>query len=143
MKRESKIEIARLLFLTTEKNQKEIASVVGWTEKQMTEAKQKYKWDAMRDNKGFSKQQIISLLHDQALRIIETAKESEGILNARQIDSIAKICASVQRLEARASIETYIEVFSEFNKWLVGYNIEFAKKNNEYQDRFIITKIPK
>jgi hypothetical protein len=143
MKKESKIEIARLLYLTTEKSQREIAAIVGWTEKQMTEAKQKNGWEAMRDNKGFSKQQIISLLHDQALKIIDSAKESEGVLGARQIDSIAKICASVERLESKASIETFIEVFSEFNKWLVGQDIEFAKKNNEYQDRFIITKIPK
>ncbi len=143
MKKESKIEIARLMYLTTEKSQKEIASMVGWTEKQMTEAKQKHGWEAMRDNKGFSKQQIISLLHEQALKIIEAAKETEGILGARQIDSIAKICASVERLESRASIETFIEVFSEFNKWLVGQDVEFAKKNNEYQDRFIISKIPK
>jgi hypothetical protein len=61
MNAETKKEIARLLYLSTEKSQKEICKIVNWTEKVFTENKKKGGWQDMRDNKSFGKQQIITL----------------------------------------------------------------------------------
>ncbi|MEP7169189.1 MAG: hypothetical protein ABI855_07435 [Bacteroidota bacterium] len=95
----------------------------------------------MRDTKGFSKQQIITLLHNQTLKIIESAKNEDRILTVREIDGISKLAMSIERMEQRQSIESYIEIFEEYNKWLAGENIEVAKINNQYQDKFILSKI--
>ena len=63
MTTKQKIDVARTLYLLTEKSQKEISEVVGWSEKTFTEQKQKGKWNEFRDTKSLTKQQIISMLH--------------------------------------------------------------------------------
>lgn len=136
-----KIEVARTLYLMTEKTQKEICEVVGWTEKTFTEQKQKGKWNELRDTKSLTKQQIISMLHYQTLKIVDSAKDEDRILSAREVDSIAKLTASIDKLEKKATIETYIEVFEEYNRWLMGVNVDFAQRNNQHQDLFIQSRI--
>lgn len=141
MTSKQKIEVARTLYLMTEKTQKEICEVVGWTEKTFTEQKQKGKWNELRDTKSLTKQQIISMLHYQTLKIVDNAKDEDRILNAREVDSIAKLTASIDKLEKKATIETYIEVFEEYNRWLMGVNVDFAQRNNQHQDLFIQSRI--
>ena len=141
MTTKQKIDVARTLFLMTEKSQKEISEVVGWTEKTFTEQKQKGRWSEMRDTKSLTKQQIISMLHMQTFKLIEGAKDENRLLSAREIDSVAKLAASIDKLEKKATIETYIEVFEEYNKYLMSVNVDFAQRNNGYQDLFIQSKI--
>src|SRR5256885_10308848 len=141
MTRNQKVEVARTLYLMTEKSQKEICDVVGWTEKSFTEQKQKGKWNELRDTKSLTKQQIISLLHTQTLKIIDAAKDENRLLSAREVDSIAKLAASIDKLEKKATLETFIEVFEHYNKWLMVVNMDFAQRNNHYQDLFIQSKI--
>lgn len=143
MTKNQKIDVARTLYLMTEKTQKEICEVVNWTEKTFTEQKQKGKWNEMRDTKSLTKQQIISMLHSQTLKIVEAAKDEDRVLTAREVDSIAKLAASIDKLEKKATIETYIEVFEEYNHWLMNVNVDFAQRNNQFQDLFIQSKISK
>jgi hypothetical protein len=141
MTKENKQEIARTLYLLSEKTQKEICLVVGWTEKTFIEQKRKGKWDELKDNRSLTKQQIVTILHSQTLKIIEVAKDEGRVLTAKEIDSIAKLASSIDKLEKKATIETYIEVFEEYNKWLMGVQPNFAQENNHYQDSFIHSKI--
>ena len=143
MKKGQKIEIAKALYLMTEKSQKDICEVVGWSEKNFTDQKQKGKWHELRDTRGFTKQQIISMLHHQTQKILEEAKNENRILGAREVDSIAKLAAAIDKLETKATIETYIEVFEEYNRYLMIVNVDFAQRNNQYQDSFIQSKIIK
>ena len=143
MNRVQKIEIARTLYLLTEKSQKEICDVVKWTEKTFTEQKQKGNWSELRDTKSLTKQQIISMLHTQTFKLIEGAKDENRLLSAREIDSVAKLTSSIDKLETKATIETFIEVFEDYNKYLMSVNVDFAQRNNHYQDLFIQSKISK
>ena len=130
-----------MLYLSNDKTQKEIYDIVGWTENTFKKKKKKNNWSDMRDTKGLTKQQIISLLHTQTLKIVEAAKIENRLLSAREVDSIAKLAASIDKLEKKATIETYIEVFEEYIKWLMPINLDFAQRNNQYQDLFIQNKI--
>ena len=141
MTNKQKAEVARTLYLMTEKTQKEICEVVWWTEKTFTEQKQKGKWNELRDTKSLTRQQIISMLHTQTLKLVEAAKDENRLLSAREVDSIAKLAASIDKLEKKATLETYIEVFEEYNKWLMSVNIDFAQRNNHHQDLFIQNKV--
>lgn len=141
MNQKQKADVAKTLFLTTEKTQKEICEIVGWTEKTFSEQKQKGKWNELRETKTMTKQQIISLLHYQTLKMVEVAKDEGRLLKASEVDAIAKLTASIDKLEKRATLETYIEVFEEYNKWLLNVNGAFAQTNNGYQDLFIQSKI--
>ncbi|HRH66230.1 MAG TPA: hypothetical protein PLU53_08035 [Bacteroidia bacterium] len=141
MNQKQKLEVARTLYLMTEKTQKEISEVVGWSEKTFTEQKQKGKWNELRDTKSLTKQQIISMLHTQTLKLVEAAKDEGRLLTAKEVDSIAKLAASIDKLEKKVTIETYIEVFEEYNKWLMVKDMNFAQANNHQQDLFIQSKI--
>ncbi|HYV92767.1 MAG TPA: hypothetical protein VE978_13310 [Chitinophagales bacterium] len=143
MNNTQKAEVARTLFLKTEKSQKEICEVVGWSEKTFIERKQKGKWEEMRDTRSLTKQQIISLLHNQTLKIVDAAKDENRLLSGREVDSIAKLASSIDKLEKKATLETFIEVFEDYNRWLMGVNMDFAQRNNHYQDLFIQSKITK
>ena len=143
MTQKQKIDVARTLYLMTEKSQKEICEVVNWAEKTFTEQKQKGKWNELRDTKSLTKQQIVSMLHTQLLKISDVAKDENRLLSAREVDSIAKLASSIDKLEKKATIETYIEVFEEFNRWLMVVNVDFAQRNNHFQDLFIQSKISK
>jgi DNA mismatch repair protein MutH len=141
MNQHQKAEVSRTLYLMTDKTQKEICEVVGWTEKTFTDQKRKGKWDEMKDTKSLTRQQIITILHGQTLKLIEGANEENRLLSAKEIDSIAKLTASIDKLEKKATIETFIEVFEEYNKWLMNVQPDFAQQNNLYQDSFIHSKI--
>ncbi|MEP7169099.1 MAG: hypothetical protein ABI855_06975 [Bacteroidota bacterium] len=141
MNEKQKIEVAKILFLTTDKTQKEICEVVSWAEKTFSKHKQKGSWEQLHETKSLTKQQIISLLHTQTLKLIDAAKNENRLLTAREIDSVAKLTSSIDKLEKKATIETYIEVFEEYNRWLMNVNVDFAQRNNHYQDLFIQSKI--
>ena len=141
MTAKQKIEVARTLYLMTEKSQKEICEVVGWTEKTFTDQKNKREWNALKETKSLTKQQIISMLHTQTFKLIEGAKDENRLLSAREIDSVAKLTSSIDKLETKATIETFIEVFEDYNKYLISVNVDFAQRNNGYQDLFIQNKI--
>ena len=143
MDNQQKKEVARALYLNTKKTQKEICEIVDWTEKTFSDTKAKEGWGDIKDTKSLTKQQIISLLHTQTLKIVEAAKNENRLLSAREVDSIAKLAASIDKLEKRATIETYIEVFEEYNRWLMNANLDFAQRNNQFQDLFIQSKISK
>ena len=113
MTSKQKIDVARTLYLMTEKSQKEICEVVGWTEKTFTDQKNKGKWNDLRETKTLTKQQIISMLHTQTFKLIEGAKDENRLLSAREIDSVAKLTSSIDKLETKATIETFIEVFED------------------------------
>lgn len=143
MTKNQKVEVARTLYLMTEKSQKEICEVVGWSEQTFCEQKQKGKWNEMRDTRTLTKQQIISMLHSQTLRIVDAAKDENRILTAREVDSVAKLASSIDKLEKKATLETFIEVFEEYNRWLMIANVDFAQRNNHFQDLFVQSKIVK
>lgn len=48
LSRERKRELALEMYLNTDKTQKEICEIVGWTEKTFTENKEKGVWDALK-----------------------------------------------------------------------------------------------
>lgn len=141
MTKEQKVDIARTLYLMSDKTQKEICLIVDWTEKTFGEQKRKGKWDELKDTRSLTKQQIVTILHAQTLKIIELAKSEERVLSAKEIDSIAKLASSIDKLEKKATIETFIEVFEEYNKWLMTIQPDFAQQNNQYQDKFIHSKV--
>ena len=72
-----KVEVAKALYLMTEKSQRDICEIVDWAEKTFSEQKIKGKWGELREKRTLSKQQIVTELHAQTLGMLENAK-AEG-----------------------------------------------------------------
>jgi hypothetical protein len=141
MTTKQKAEVAKTLYLTSDKTQKEICEIVGWPEKTFSSFKKKEKWGEQRETKTLSKQQIVTELHWQTLKMLEAAKAEDRLLKSNEIDGIAKLTSSINKIESLATLETYIEVFEEYNKFLLSVDAAFARTNNNYQDVFIQRKI--
>lgn len=137
MTNKQKVEVAKALYLMTEKSQREICDIVDWAEKTFSEQKTKGKWGEMREKKTMSKQQIVTELHAQTLGLLELVKAEGRLLKPVEVDGIAKLAAAIDKIESSATLETYIQVFEEYCKWLLGVDGKFAKANNVYQDMFI------
>ena len=137
MTAKQKAEVAKALYLITEKTQREICEIVDWSEKTFSEQKSKGKWGELREKKTMSKQQIVTELHAQTLGLLESAKDEGRLLKSAEIDGIAKLAAAIDKIESSATLETYIQVFEEYTKWMFGVDGKFAKANNVYQDMFI------
>jgi hypothetical protein len=90
-----------------------------------------------QEKKSYSKQEIITLMHEQTLMIISEVAKERRVMTMREADMIAKLCVSIERLEDKASIETIMNVLMEFTKFLCLKDIEFAKKHNQYQNEYI------
>jgi hypothetical protein len=95
------------------------------------------------ENQPYSKQQLITLMHEQILGILSQAQDAGRTVNIKETDQLCKLASSVEKLENRVSLQTTIQVFTEFNKWLCSYDIEFAKRNNEMQDKYLNYIMPK
>ena len=141
MDNQQKKEVARALYLNTKKTQKEICEIVDWTEKTFSDTKAKEGWGDIKDTKSLTKQQIISMMHSQTLKMMMAAEEENRVLKSNEVDCVAKLTASIDKLERRATIETIIEVFEEYNNWLLGLNVPLAQENNKWQDRYVMGKV--
>lgn len=141
MDNQQKKEVAKALYLNTDKSQREICEIVGWTEKTFSDTKSKQRWGEIKETKNLTKQQIISMLHAQTLKTMQLAQDENRLLKASEVDCIAKLTASIDKLERRATIETIIEVFEEYNNWLLTLNVPLAQENNKWQDKYVMGKI--
>ena len=91
----------------------------------------------VEEKKSYSKQEIITLMHEQTLMIISEVSKEKRVMTMKEADMVAKLCVSIERLEDKATIETIMNVLMEFTKWLCKKDIEFAKKHNALQDEYI------
>ena len=137
MKQDQKRELAKTLYLMTDKSQKEICEVVGWTEKTFSANKQKEGWEQLKAARTTSRDNLVGILHIQALKITEAAQKKNRILTNTEVDSISKIASSIEKLEKKNHLESFITVFEQFNKWLVNFKPESAQEINQLQDLFI------
>lgn len=134
LSRADKEALALDLFLNTDKPQREICEIVGWTEKTFTEKKKKGKWDELKSAHTLTANKIISNIYKKLSE--ETEKDR---LDA---DKIIKLANSIEKLSDRqATISQIINVFKEFTTFTMELNPELAKKINEFQKKFIDHKI--
>ncbi|MCO5253370.1 MAG: hypothetical protein M9892_03280 [Bacteroidetes bacterium] len=134
LSRADKEALALDLFLNTDKPQREICEIVGWTEKTFTEKKKKNRWDELKSAHTLTANKIISNIYKKLSE--ETEKDR---LDA---DKIIKLANSIEKLSDRqATISQIINVFKEFTTFTMELNPELAKKINEFQKKFIDHKI--
>jgi hypothetical protein len=129
-----KAELALDLYLHTDKSQKEICEIVGWTEKTFTANKIKNNWEELKGAGAITSAKIVTnlykKLHDlsgadslDADKLIKTAKAIEALSNKK------------------ATISQIINVFKDFTTWAFGKNAELAKEINRLQNEFINEKV--
>ncbi|WP_443937086.1 hypothetical protein [Pedobacter sp. MW01-1-1] len=129
---EQKTAIALDLFLNTDKTQKQICEIVGWTEKTFKAHKDKGNWDILKGAQNITAQNIISELYLKIERIV--FKDKDNI----DADKLIKVAKSIESLSNRkVTLSQHINCAKEFTTWFFGVNPDLAKEFNKYQQQFI------
>lgn len=130
LSRDRKRDLALEMYLNTDKSQKEICEIVGWTEATFSSNKEKYKWDALKGASTITAQNIIAKLYVRLEELVE-----DKTINP---DALIKTAKSIEMLSnKKVTISQHINCAKEFTIWLISQNPELAKQLNNYQRQFI------
>ncbi|WP_339680029.1 terminase gpP N-terminus-related DNA-binding protein [Cyclobacterium marinum] len=118
-------------------SQKEIADLLDTPENTISRWVQAGDWKKIRDHKTVTRDKLVSNLLSQVNQLEEAAREENRPLNSKETDSILKIAMAVEKLDKKINLSLYIQVFKEFNDFLIREDFDLAKRFIPYQSNFI------
>ena len=134
-----KKQLAERLFVQTDLSQKEIAADLDVSEKTIGKWKADGKWDQLRAATTTGTANLITALLEENQGIVDDARQEKRRINSKEADIINKNASTIERLDRKVSLVMNIEVFTNYNKWLVELNPELAGKNTDWQRKFLAT----
>jgi transcriptional regulator with XRE-family HTH domain len=135
-------EFARMLFVNEKLSQKEIAQRVDVSERTLSKWAKDGKWEQMRKSMLVTKDHNLFLLYEQLQAINEDIQSREVKFgNLKEIQSIAMLTTSIQRLEVETSVGQTIEVAKGFIEFLRQIDVDKAKEATTYFDAYILTRM--
>ena len=141
MKKTEKLELAKTLYFKTNKSQKEICKTVGWSQNTFTRIKSKEHWEEQKRAGILTNDQIIAQLRIQAKRITDKADTEKRILTTSEVDSIAKLSSSIEKLSNKINISTIIDAGILFIDWVRLDNQDEAQRISEIYDQYIKSRL--
>lgn len=138
VKNAQKKELAKQLYLNGNLTQKVISEKVLVTEK--TIGKWVQEWKELKAAKTATKDQIIARYLRMIDQILETAEDEGRTITDSEADKISKLNKAKDSIDKEIGLSMYIQVFQEYNAYLVPLNLDLAQENNNYQDKFIHLK---
>ncbi len=143
LSRKSQKILAEQLFVHGDMNGKEVAEYLGVTEKTISGWREAGKWDEMKAGKTLGKDSLVRNLYAEALGITDDAKKDGRRLTSKEVDSLVKLAASIEKLDGKVNMATTIQVFTGFNEYLKRVDLALVKKLTEYQKRYLHEIAPK
>lgn len=135
-------DYAKILFTTENLTQKEIAERVKVSDKTITKWIKEGGWAHIKKSLLITKQHNISMLYDQLDWLNnEVAKRDIKVFDSKEADIVAKITASIQKLEVETSVGQVIEVARGFLDFVREIDLDKAKEITKYFDSFIQSKM--
>lgn len=135
-------EYAKSLYIGGGLTQKEIAERVSVTEKTLAKWIKEGKWDNLKKSLLTTKENQLSFLYNQ-LDFLNTdiSKRDFKVATGKEADTIAKLSASINRLETETSIGDTVEVARAFIEFVRQQDLELAKVITNLFDVFITAKM--
>lgn len=138
--KQRKLEVAQAMYLANHTN-KQIAGDLNVTEKTVAAWIKKYKWEIIKAANDSIKPEIIANLYLNISEVQKVARDEERPLSSSEADQIVKLSNSISRLQGKLNLQTYIEVFKEYNAFLSNTAPKLLKPNNNSQREFIQSKL--
>jgi transcriptional regulator with XRE-family HTH domain len=115
-----KKEYARMLFLSDDLTQQELSDRVGVSRKTVQRWMETENWKGMKVSVMITREEQIKRLYAQlkAINDVVTERKEQRYATAAEADIIAKIAASIQKLEGEVGAGEIISVFRRFQSWL-------------------------
>lgn len=131
---DDKKAIAMDLFMETDKSQKEIALIVGTTEKTLTGWKVAGEWELLKTASTITVKNIVTNLYQKIYEL-----SLSGTIEA---DKLIKVANTIEKLQnKKVTISHIINVFKDFTTFAFSENAELAKQINVLQKKYVDHKI--
>lgn len=142
LKKAQEREYARVLFISENLSQKEIAARVGVTEKTVGNWIEQGDWKKLKRSLLTTRQNQLSLLYDQLdwLNLEISIRDSKAA-SAREADVIIKLTGAIKNLEIETSVGETVEVARSFIEYVRPHDLELAKKITTFFDLYIQSKM--
>lgn len=137
---ESNKALATELFVKLGKSQKDIATQLGVSEKTVGAWKTKLNWESLRASELTASRNVIKNLLSQISTICENAAINNREISDKEADRIAKIGATIERLEKKATLAHVVQVMEEFILYLKNIELPLAQQVVAHQLNFIQKK---
>ena len=126
--------IALELYLETDKNQKEIAMIVGVTEKTISKWIKEGDWELLKQAQTITVKNIVTNLYNQAYKL--------SIADEVNADKLIKLANTIEKLQnKKVTISHIINVFKDFTTFAFSENAELAKQINVLQKKYVESKV--
>ncbi len=135
-KRELK-NLAEGLYLYSDMSQKDIAAMLNVTEKTITDWKQEGEWEEIKAAYGITRDKIIANYYRQTFEIQEKARDEKRTLTSGETDQLVKIANCIEKLDKSITMHDRVQVFMDFNNWLVTIDTELAKTLSLKQQSYL------
>lgn len=120
-------------FMNTDKTQKEIADIIGVSEKSLSDWASTGRWDEI---KSFEKASRGGAVRNILKRLFEESQKDDA-----DADKIAKFSSALEKLEVKKiTVPNIINIFMVFGKWLYPQNPELAKQVTVLMNKFVMEK---
>ena len=145
---ENKKSLARSLYMAG-MEQQEIAEKVGVSRVTVSKWCTAEGWKEARAAKSISRPELVNKLLvaiDNPIAQVNASGDPEAI--GTLADKLAKLSATIEKLDKKANVIDAIEVFMAFNRWIqdqASYDPqitpELIKAINKYQNKFLMEKM--
>lgn len=117
MSREQKRETAKGLFVKSDMTQKEIAVLLGVSEKAVSEWRKKYDWDTAKQIQSITRKSLLEEAYKQLDAINRKITDKGGIPDKALSDAKAQCLREIERFSDTPTY-LYVSVFEDFCSWL-------------------------
>lgn len=131
---------AKSLYLTGQYDQKEIAGIIGVTEKTISRWKNDEEWESFKESLLTTRENELKRLY-KMLKVLNNhldkmAQENVPI-NSKEADSVLKLTAAIKNLELETSIADKVEVGTAFIDFVRKENLDLSKEITTWFDMFL------
>ncbi|MGZ3753590.1 MAG: hypothetical protein ACXVAY_01445 [Mucilaginibacter sp.] len=142
LKKAQEREYARVLYVSENLSNKELAERVGVTEKTIARWIEDGDWKRFRKSLLTTRQNQLNLMYDQLDWLnLEISMRDIRVASSKEADTIMKLTASIKNLEVETSIGEIVEVARDFIDFVRKTDLEMAKKITSLFDMFIQNKM--
>ena len=137
-------KIAKELYLTGKKQQKEIAKLVSVSEQTISKWVKEEKWELLRANLTTTKESVLANWYAQLAELnneITNREEGKRYPTASETDSMVKISTSIKKLETETGIADITSVCRGVCEFVRQYDVEDSKRISDIFDAYIEQKM--
>lgn len=131
---------AKSLYLTGQYTQKEIAGLVGVTEKSITKWKEQEDWESLKESLLTTRENELRRLY-KMLKVINDdidTRSKDGIpINSKEADAVLKLTAAIRNLELETSIADKVDVGTDFISLVRKDDVDLAKTIAKWFDIYL------